>query len=235
VVDRGVILTQLALKVADTPADEPFVRRLCQACVEILDVHGVALTVGYTTDERVTVCTTDATSARLEDLQEVLGEGPGRDASTGGQRVTALLPSDADGRWPMLSDAVRGHLGPVQVLALPLSVGADPVGVLTAYRDRTFPEDEQDVAQFVADAIGAAIARDHEEAAEAPGEPWLARSRVHMATGMVVAQLRVPAEDALAIIRAYAFAHDKSLNQVAEDIVNRDIRLDSGSEGEVTP
>lgn len=233
-VDRGVILAQLALKVAGTPAEEPLVRRLCQACVDILDVHGVALTIGYTTEDRVTVCTTDPTAARLEDLQEVLGEGPGPDASKEGHRVSGRLPS-AEGRWPLLSEPVGSQLGTVEVLALPLSVGADPMGVLTAYRDRPFSAEEQDVAQFVADAIGAAIDRDQDGTTDSPSEPWLARSRVHMATGMVVAQLNVAPRDALALIRAYAFAHDTSLSQVAEAIVTRQIRLHHDSEGQVNP
>lgn len=231
--ERGVILTQLALRVAHTPADEPLVRRLCLACLDILHVDGAALTVGYTTDDRVTVCTTDDIAARLEDLQEVLGEGPGRDASTEGHRVSGELPSAAEGRWPMLSEEVRRQLGRFEVLALPLSLGANPMGVLTVYRDRPYSEQEQEVAQFVADAIGAAIARDHDGTAEPPSDPWLTRSRVHLATGMVVAQLRVPPEDALAVIRAYAFAHDTSITQVSEDIVDRRIRLDGSSEGEV--
>jgi hypothetical protein len=225
-VDRGVVLAQLALKVADTPADEPLVRRLCQACVDILAVHGVALTIGYGTEERVTLCATDAVSARLEDLQEVLGEGPGPDALREGHRVAGQLPS-VGGRWPLLSEAVGSQLSTMEVLALPLSVGTDPMGVLTIHRDRPFSTDEQDVAQFVADAIGAAIDRDQDGAADLPTEPWLSRSRVHMATGMVVAQMRVSARDALALIRAYAFAHDTSLTQVAEDIVTRRIRLGS--------
>lgn len=234
-VDRGAILARLALTVARTPPDEPLVRRLCHATRDILGVDGAALTIGYTTDHRVTVCTTDATAARLEDLQEVLGEGPGRDASTSGHHVVAPLPSSEGGPWPMLSEAVRAQLGPREVMALPLGMGSDPVGVLTVHRDRPFSPEEAEVAQFVADAIGAAVARDHDATSEPPSEPWLTRSRVHMATGMVVAQLRVAPDDALALIRAYAFAHDMTLIEVAEGIVDRQVRLDSESQGEVEP
>ncbi len=129
---------------------------------------------------------------------------------------------------------MRRQLGTIEVLSLPLSMSADPMGILTVYRHHPFPDDEQEVAQFVADAVGAAIVRDH-ETSEQSTEPWLARSRVHMATGMVVAQLRVPPDDALALIRAYAFAHDQSLEHVARDIVERHIRLDSDAEEGVDP
>lgn len=224
-VDRGVILAQLALHVARTPTDELLVCRLCRACHELLGVNGVALTIGYTRDSRVTLCTTDDVAARLEELQEVLGEGPGRDASTTGRRVGGPLLSEGPDLWPMLSEAVRAQLSPLHVLALPLAVGADPLGVLTLHREGAFSAEEEETAQFLADAIGAAILRDADARSDRATIPWLTRSRVHMATGMVVSQLGVPPEDALALIRAYAFAHDQSVNQVAEEIVGRRVRL----------
>ncbi|WP_154402185.1 hypothetical protein [Ornithinimicrobium cavernae] len=103
-VDRGTILAKLAMRVGHAPADTPFVERMCHACLDILAVEGVALTVGYTSDQRVTLCSTGPTAARLEDLQEVLGEGPGWDASREGGpcRRTAAL------RDGSLADAQRG-------------------------------------------------------------------------------------------------------------------------------
>lgn len=232
-VDRALILAKLALRVTRTPAEEPLVNRLCHASLDILRVDGVALTVGYGGEDRVTLCTTNDTAARLEDLQEVLSEGPGYDAVRTGQRVSGRLPASNPAQWPMLSAAVRRQLDAVELLALPLSAGPDPIGVLTAHRQEPFSVEEQEAAQFLADAIGAAITRDG--TAEPPRDPWLARSRVHMATGMVVAQFKVSTADALALLRAYAFAHDRPLNQVAEDIISRDVRLDHDPEGDARP
>jgi hypothetical protein len=230
-VDRGGVLAQLAVKIARRPADEPLTTRVCRACHELLGVDGVALTIGYTSDNRVTVCTTDDVSARLEDLQEVLGEGPGRDAATRGHLSGGLLPSERGDRWPLLSQAVRSQLQPVHVLALPLTAAPDPIGVLTLHRKGPFSTEDEETAQFLADAIGATILRDSDARSDTPGEPWLNRSRVHMATGMVVAQLAVTPEDALALIRAYAFAHDQTVNQIAEQIVDRRLRLGESPRG----
>ncbi|WP_131105457.1 GAF and ANTAR domain-containing protein [Ornithinimicrobium sufpigmenti] len=234
-VDRGDVLAQLALKIARTPTEEPLASRVCRACQELLHADGVALTIGYSTDSRVTVCSTDDVAARLEDLQEVLGEGPGPEAAATGHLARGLLPADRPDRWPMLSEAVRSQLHTVHVLALPLAVGTDPIGVLTLHRQAPFSVQEEEIAQFLADAIGAAILRDSDGRSDAPSEPWLTRSRVHMATGMVVAQLGVAPEDALALIRAYAFAHDQTLNRVAEEIVERRVRLDVSPPGGSTP
>ena len=112
-------------------------------------LDGVALTINYTSDSRVTVCTTDDVSARLEDLQEVLAEGPGHDVSTEGRRVGGILPSDQPERWPMLSEAVLSQPSPMHVLALPLTFGADPIGVLTLHRSGPFTLEEEETAQFL--------------------------------------------------------------------------------------
>jgi hypothetical protein len=47
------------------------------------------------------------------------------------------------------------------------------------------------------------------------------RAEVHQATGMILAQLGIPAQDAFVRLRAYAFAHRRPLGDVARDVVAR--------------
>jgi AmiR/NasT family two-component response regulator len=58
---------------------------------------------------------------------------------------------------------------------------------------------------------------------------WSARAEVHQATGMVLVQLHMQADDALAILRAHAYAHDTTLADIAHQVVTRqlDFRGDS--------
>jgi AmiR/NasT family two-component response regulator len=58
---------------------------------------------------------------------------------------------------------------------------------------------------------------------------WSARAELHQATGMVIAQLNIPADDALALLRAHAYAHDTTLGDVAQQVITRqlDFRGDS--------
>lgn len=231
-VDRADLLARLALGVAGTEAHRPLVSRLCDACVDLLEVDGASLTLGFPSDRRVTLCITDATAERLEDLQEVLGEGPSHDAYTSAHRVAVRFPDPEHGQWPMLSAALQRQSLTVAVLAVPLQSGANAFGVLTVHRDAPFSAEDQDAAQFVADAVGAAILRGQNDEDAVSTEPWQRRSRVHLATGMVVAQLRLPPEDALALMRAHAFAQDTSVNEVAEEIVARRLRLGSPPEGD---
>ncbi len=56
---------------------------------------------------------------------------------------------------------------------------------------------------------------------------------VHQASGMVAAQLGVSVRDALVRLRAYAFGNDRSLSEVAKEVVDRKLRFDGvSSEGD---
>jgi hypothetical protein len=53
----------------------------------------------------------------------------------------------------------------------------------------------------------------------------LHRAEIDQATGMLTVQLDVPAAEAFARLRAYAYAKDRRLAEVAGDIVARRLRL----------
>ncbi len=93
--DKTAVLAQWAHMIADIAQVEPLPLRLCLGCVRLADADGGAITLAYTRTERVTLCATDETAARLEDLQDVLGQGTGPDAYRTGQTVTASLDSPA--------------------------------------------------------------------------------------------------------------------------------------------
>lgn len=57
---------------------------------------------------------------------------------------------------------------------------------------------------------------------------------VHQASGMVAAQLDVSVGQALIRMRAHAFGNDRTLTDVARDVVDRRLRFDAQS-GEEDP
>jgi hypothetical protein len=59
----------------------------------------------------------------------------------------------------------------------------------------------------------------------APEEASLQHPEVHQATGMIIGQLGVTAAIALIRLRAYAYANDRRLRDVAADVVARRLRL----------
>ena len=83
---------------------------------------------------------------------------------------------------------------------------------------------------LVADAIGVALLADPDILSDFPRGPWASRAKIHQATGMVIAQLGVGDEDAIAILRAHAFALDKSLWQVSLDVLSGALDFSSNDE-----
>jgi hypothetical protein len=65
-----------------------------------------------------------------------------------------------------------------------------------------------------------------ELAAEA-SEAWVHSAVVHNASGMVSAQLDIDVDEALLRLRAVAFVIGRPLADVARDVVNRELRLQS--------
>jgi hypothetical protein len=222
--DKAAVLADLASVVAKQDAGRSLPERLCAAAVAIEGALGASLTIAYTTPYRVTLCSTDDLSARLEDLQDVLGQGPGPLAfSTGSQVRMDIGPGPGEGyddRWPAFDDAVRRAFTSVKVIAVPVHPDSEVLGVLTYHQPhRTAERLDESMTQFLADAVGVALLKDPDELAPDSGGPWANRASVHQATGMVIGQLRVGADDALALLRAHAFAHGWTLGQTAQSVL----------------
>src|SRR5689334_5726095 len=104
--DRTTLLARLARLIAEDDNGLQLETRLCRAYLTMMSGRGAALTLSYTEPERVTLCTTDDLAARLEDLQDVLGEGPGPTAYLTEQIAVADVRSET-GQWPLFTDAAR--------------------------------------------------------------------------------------------------------------------------------
>ncbi|MBI9116176.1 ANTAR domain-containing protein [Sanguibacter suaedae] len=224
--DKADVLARLAHVVARSQAEEPLVARLCRASVDVLGGDGAMITLSSTGANVIPVCATDPTGARLEDLQEVLGEGPGALSLSSGRIVVSRV--DSDDRWPMLAGAVLDALGRVVVHAIPMRPGTTTLGVLSLYTqgdEHGGSSATHEDMQFLADAVGAALLQDGDVAAQVGRSAWVDRARVHQATGMVVAQLGTGPQDALALLRAHAYASSVSLDDIAAAVLDRSLNF----------
>ena len=205
--------------------------RLCSACVEILDVSGAGVTIMSGTHSGP-VCSSDARMGRLEDLQFSLGEGPCRDAFDTGRPVTEPdLEHRHAGRWPNYTQPAV-ELGACGVFAFPLSVGSARIGVLTLYQDAAGSLSDEQTADslVVADVLAQTMMT-----IQARSNPPLLsndltdanahRAEVHQASGILAVQLDINVAEALARIRAHAFATDQSVADVAQQIVAHELWL----------
>jgi GAF domain-containing protein len=213
--------------------------RVCSACVRLIPVSGAAVSVTTPDGYRETVSATDDVVGAIEDLHFALGEGPGVAALRECQPVLiGDLANGAGDRWPLFVPAAL-HVGARAVFAYPLLVGAGQLGVLLMYADRPGRLDLTQRAQAVRLAHAASFAvldllSGMTERAGADGfevDRDFHRSGVYQASGMVMVQLGVSIEDALIRLRAHAFAHDVPLGEVAQQIVERTLRLDAEPEG----
>jgi hypothetical protein len=228
--DRASLLTRLARAVADDSPDRSLEARLCRAYLSILGGDGAALTLSYTRPERITLYVTDDIAARLEDLQDVLGEGPGPTAYDA-QDITVADLRAGQSRWPLFLDAAREIEGAGVLYAVPMRAAGVVIGVLSVHQSSGVLPD-QDHAQFLADAIGAALVKDTPQEPDLTAGPWSSRSAIHQATGMVVVQLRISPDDAMALLRAHAFSHDTTLADVASQIISRRLSFSDDADSE---
>jgi hypothetical protein len=182
------------------------------------------------------VCSSSGRVRQLEDLQFSLGEGPCHDAFTTGSMVTeANLADGSNIRWPNYTPPAL-DLGACAVFALPLQIGAAVVGVLTLYQDAVgMLTDEQTADGRVVARLLPAIMSDIQARAPDPlpaevlSDVGAHRAEVHQASGMMAVQLGIDAHNALARIRAHAYATNETVAQVATEILAH--RLHLGNDG----
>src|SRR4029453_18307684 len=100
--DEHRVLARFATVLASLRHEDSLSTWLCEASRRMLDADGAAATLNYNGEGRLTIHATDETSAALEDLQEVVREGPGFDAARARDVVVGRFAHGDDERWPPL-------------------------------------------------------------------------------------------------------------------------------------
>ena len=203
---------------------------LCRACAQELGMGGAAIALIANNHDPGNIAASDARVALVVDLQFTSGEGPTIDAHR--ERRPVFEPAlETTTRWPdFASQAVAA--GVAAVFALPLQIGAASFGVLTLYRDRPGPmaEDLLDSALALADVASEITLRLQAQVPlgtlhEVVELLATERTVVYQATGMIVVQLDVGIEQAMALLRAKAYSASRSVLEVAADVVARKLRF----------
>lgn len=206
--------------------------RLCTVSADVVAMSGAGIMLLSPDVQPASICSSNEVSARIEELQYELGEGPCIDAYH--QDAPVLEPDLSDPavpRWVSFTPPAV-EAGARAVFGFPMDVGDVRVGALNLYRDRPGVLAEQQLA----DALMMAKIAAHEVLAmqaDAPSGllgPELEdgadlRLVVHQAAGMVSVQLEVSVVEALVRLRAHAFASDEPLTAVATKVVARQLRL----------
>ena len=217
----------------------PRMERLCRNCVQAVSVDGGSIALVSSHGSRVGLGATDTMAAELEEIQMTLGEGPYLDAASSLSPVQ--VPNFADPatstaeRWPFLAKEVA-RLDVCALFGFPVSLGNVPVGTVGLYRRSPGPLSAaqlEDTLTAVDDIAASLLDQDTwtEVASRTPTEQdapvplGTGTPLVHQAAGMAMIQLDVGIEEAMALLRATAFAEGKALVDLAREVVERRLRL----------
>ena len=218
----------LRTQAGDDPATS-----LCGAGVALLGLTGVGIMLA-SGNRLDCVAVSDDSTGGIEALELMLGEGPCLDAY---RTRTACFDTDLSDARPVAWATFRGRAlaaGVRAAFGFPVIVADDCIGVLNCHRDSpgTLTGAQIADAQMVANTSGSIIVSWQADAP--PGNlAWqLERSGnysvvVHQAVGRAAVQAKVPVDDALALLRAHAFAHDRTLIDVASDVLDGRLRFDA--------
>jgi len=206
--------------------------RLCGAVEQRLGATGVGLALAVTgDDELLEPVAATAGAEQAEALQTDLGEGPSYTASATGRPV--LVPDvERDDTWPAFGPAASA-VGLRAVFSFPLRQGASHLGALTVYRDlvgHLSGDEHSDGLVFARLALDVMNEPRWELDLDGPVTSLVNDTidtiEIHQAAGVVSVQLDITVAAALTVLRARAFAEDRSLRELAADVVGRRIRLD---------
>jgi len=196
---------------------------LCVSAAAVLPtVLGVGISV-FTDRLPCPMASTDARTGRLEEAQQILGEGPALAAQSSGAPVVASVDDSTDAIWLAWSRSAR-RTGVHSVWCFPHYWPDIGCATVTFYRG-TGPtmSSERDEASVLSALAGRTLKTDLDRNNLSAFD---ALQTLHVATGILAERHGTTVEDALARLRAHAFAADQPLNDVAAAVIDEDLRLD---------
>lgn len=219
---------------AHPPSESPELAmvRLLQACAADTRCAGAGMSLMTESGARAVLAATDDTALQLEQIQFNFGEGPCTRSVTTQAPVICPDLAATSGAWSVFT-AGAVSLGVRAVFAFPMRAADTHLGALELYR--TTPGQLTPDELFNA-SVYAQAALDLLLRSEAGPEferlfPYLTRAiddriEVFYAMGMVAVQARVTPDDALSLIRAYAFAHFQTVLELSLHIVDGTVSLE---------
>jgi ANTAR domain-containing protein len=204
-------------------------RDLSEPFVDLFPVTGTAISTLGDLLGSETISASDSQAARLDELQFDLGVGPCWDALSLARPVLEPdLRRRPRGSWPAFTEAAVDD-GVGSLFAFPMLVGSLRIGAVDMYSRKAMTLDRIQTRQAasLADLVGRqvlrrALMRSSLHDPEEPESPF-SRRLIHQATGMVLAQLNLNADDARLVIQGHAFATGRSMMDVSRAVVDGEL------------
>jgi hypothetical protein len=203
---------------------------MCRVLADGLPADAVTLSLLTDTPARQLLCASNDMATALEEVQFTVTEGPCITAAADGKVVHLTRLAEETGRWPLFVAALREKRPDIgAVHAFPLWLGDYVLGSMDlACRDPAgMPADAVAEAAEAVEAVCLALIPAQrlllEDDESPPWEPadvirahW---STTHRAVGVVAARHNTGVDDALALMRARAFATGRTLAEVTAAIL----------------
>jgi hypothetical protein len=206
---------------------------LCVVAAEFIRVSGAGIAILPTGGSMTSLCASNGVAKELMDLELTLGEGPSVDACSA-DAVIAEPDLNSQQRRGWISYGPLAHAaGARAVFGVPVRIGAIRLGALCLFDHRagSLSEAQSSDAHLMASVVGRAVL-----ALQAGAPPHSIADElvqrgsfdftVHQAAGMVAVQGAMPVGEALARLRAHAFATSVTAPTLASRIVYRETHFD---------
>ncbi|MFH8348127.1 GAF domain-containing protein [Streptomyces sp. NPDC018045] len=204
--------------------DETSRPRFMTGVAEACGTSSAALTLMGADHGQLSVASSDEPSRSAQDLEFVLGEGPAHDAAASGCLISAAGRVIAS-RWPAYGPALIS-LGVHEVLTAPLRTEGTCIGALAVFDPGDGPA-ATGALKVIADALTRTVLLGPDADPELYDDADH-RDCVQQAAGILSVQAGCRVQDALAMIKARAFADGQPPDAIAERIVRGTLKLAQG-------
>ena len=210
---------------------------LAEAAAELLPVDGAGIST-LLGALRLPLGGTSAVVAVAEELQTSLGEGPCLAAAVT-KTVAVADQAELTTRWPVYGEELMRRTPFRSVASVPLSTPDDEVfAALDLYAEDDHLSQRLDLeairqhlAPPVAALLGICLAGVRDDGLSQAMPDWYRdvtarRHHVWVAIGMLVGRRQQPTRDALDVLRAHAYSLERTLDELADDLVEGRLTLD---------
>ncbi|MBT2270183.1 GAF and ANTAR domain-containing protein [Rhodococcus qingshengii] len=214
----------LATSEFDPSEPFPVTIELVRQLVAETRVDGAAVAVFATETTRNLVFASDEGAEELDDLQFILGEGPGLDAYRFHRQELHddLAGGQAHVRWPFFASQALAA-GAASFYAYPLAGGGTPFGVLELYGRSPIalsPSDDVTCRALTRPIARAMLSElDQLRGAKSADHLVSVRANVDIACGMLAAHHKISVDEALVRLRALAFSRQCRITELAQSIL----------------
>jgi GAF domain-containing protein len=203
--------------------------RLSDGIVEVLGVDGAGVCLADEGGRQRFVSATNEVTARVEQVQEELGEGPCGDAYR--RRAQVIVPDITLTReWPRFRRAAV-DAGIRAIAGIPMPAGAPAIGALNVYSaaPRDWNADDREAAQLLADVAASYVTNAMElersrTLAEQLQHALDSRVVIEQAKGVIAERHGIDPSAAFELLRSHARRSGGRIRAIAQDVVDGTLR-----------